>query len=68
LRVDHGGAFGDNPARLLPALRFHRALYSAQVPIVEATRTDQLEPPQNFQSRDTRLAVEPSADLILHLI
>src|SRR5215831_5852148 len=28
----------------------------------------QLEPPQNFQCRDCRLAIEPGADLILYLV
>jgi hypothetical protein len=31
-RNDHGGALGDNPARLLAASGFRRALHDAQVP------------------------------------
>jgi hypothetical protein len=63
-----GGALGDNPARLLAAPGSHRALYGAQAPVAEPIRIGQLEPPQNFQCRYCRVAIEPGADLILYLL
>jgi hypothetical protein len=31
--LDGGGGFGDNPARVLAAPPFHRALHGVQVPV-----------------------------------